>query len=108
MRLTGRLTESPAAGQDKELQVEAVDILGECNPEVPIPSFSVPSRIVISGTRHILYKSRPCQPNTYATMPIYERERTLSEPCSAFATQCFKRSMDIFTYLRPTTSKNQY
>jgi asparaginyl-tRNA synthetase len=34
VRLTGKLTESPGAGQKHELQVDAVDILGECDPEV--------------------------------------------------------------------------
>jgi len=33
LRLTGKLTESPGAGQTHELQVDAVDLLGECDPE---------------------------------------------------------------------------
>ncbi|OBZ67426.1 Asparagine--tRNA ligase [Grifola frondosa] len=33
VRLSGRLTDSIGAGQDKELQVESVEILGECDPE---------------------------------------------------------------------------
>ncbi|THH08290.1 hypothetical protein EW146_g9043 [Bondarzewia mesenterica] len=32
VRLTGRLSESPGAGQEKELQVESLDILGTCDP----------------------------------------------------------------------------
>lgn len=34
VRLTGTLTDSLGAGQAKELQVQAVDVVGECNPEV--------------------------------------------------------------------------
>lgn len=34
VRLTGKLTESPGAGQDHELQVDAVEVLGECDPDV--------------------------------------------------------------------------
>ncbi|KIJ38891.1 hypothetical protein M422DRAFT_258298 [Sphaerobolus stellatus SS14] len=33
VRLTGRLIESPGKGQERELQVEDVQILGECDPE---------------------------------------------------------------------------
>ena len=34
VRLTGLLTDSIGPGQDKELQVHAADIVGECDPEV--------------------------------------------------------------------------
>ncbi len=34
VRLTGKLVESPGQKQDKELLVEATEILGECDPEV--------------------------------------------------------------------------
>ena len=34
VRLTGMLADSIGAGQAKELQVHAVDVVGECNPEV--------------------------------------------------------------------------
>lgn len=34
VRLTGKLTESPGAGQSHELQVDALEVLGECDPEV--------------------------------------------------------------------------
>ncbi|KIM91703.1 hypothetical protein PILCRDRAFT_810985 [Piloderma croceum F 1598] len=33
VRLTGKLVESPGAGQEHELQVDAVDVLGACDPE---------------------------------------------------------------------------
>lgn len=36
VRLTGRLMDSPGKGQEKELQVEEVTILGNCDPEVCI------------------------------------------------------------------------
>ena len=34
VRLGGVLEDSPGAGQDKELQVQTVDVLGACDPEV--------------------------------------------------------------------------
>lgn len=34
VRLTGMLADSIGPGQDKELQVHAVDVVGECDPEV--------------------------------------------------------------------------
>ncbi|EIN08654.1 asparaginyl-tRNA synthetase [Punctularia strigosozonata HHB-11173 SS5] len=34
VRLTGRLVESLGKGQDRELQVDGVDVIGECDPEV--------------------------------------------------------------------------
>ncbi|OCH87612.1 asparaginyl-tRNA synthetase [Obba rivulosa] len=37
VRLTGKLADSPGKGQDKELQVDQVELLGECDPaEYPI------------------------------------------------------------------------
>jgi asparaginyl-tRNA synthetase len=34
VRLSGKLAKSIGAGQEKELQVESVDVLGECDPTV--------------------------------------------------------------------------
>jgi aspartyl/asparaginyl-tRNA synthetase len=39
VRLTGKLTKSPGAGQDHELQVDAVEVLGECDPDVRFSHF---------------------------------------------------------------------
>ena len=36
VRMTGVLSDSIGPGQDKELQVQAVDVVGECDPEVCI------------------------------------------------------------------------
>ena len=39
VRLQGALVDSPGAGQEKELKVSDVEVLGECDPEVCLPPF---------------------------------------------------------------------
>lgn len=57
--LRGNIVKSPGAGQDKELHVEEVEILGACDPDVRwfhLVPFTIPYSAVFR--RHTRYKSR--------------------------------------------------
>jgi hypothetical protein len=85
VRLAGRLVDSLGPEQDKELQVEEVEIVGECDPEVRHAFlFFFPSangKLNTWDVRRILYKSKPCLSNTFANTVISGCERTSTPLC---------------------------
>jgi hypothetical protein len=88
VRLAGRLVDSPGPEQDKELQVEEVEIVGGCDPEVRGAFLSSCGLSTGNQTplgpwnvRRILCRSKPCLSNTFGNTLISGRERTLTLLC---------------------------
>ena len=71
VRMTGTVVASPGAGQAQELQVDALEILGECNPDVSL-HFLILGPLVCSrlslvipdpeASPHVGVSPRPCAP----------------------------------------------
>lgn len=81
VRLTGKLTESPGAGQDHELQVDAVEVLGECDQDVGSYCIFFSLASTNSCSRPIQYKNNHYRWIICGIMRICGPARTRSVQC---------------------------
>ena len=69
VRMMGTIVASPGAGQAQELQVDSLDILGECNPDVSLRCSTLGSPVRLrsslgipdpEASPHVGVPPRPC------------------------------------------------
>ena len=87
VKLTGRLGESPGAGQEKELLVENVEILGGCDPEVGDTLCTVQRIARNSVFRHTPFRSKRSLMNFSETMFIFAHEHLQLRQCYDYDTR---------------------
>jgi hypothetical protein len=95
VRLTGKLVESPGAGQEHELQVDVVDVLGGCDPEVSMPFSSEYIGPTECYFRHIRFKNKHSPWIICGIMHICEHALTPLLPCCESVTKHCRHYTDI-------------